>query len=90
MDEYCDWQGRAVPVDHTRSVFRGYIRRTLFDQLDLELRIPDEQIHFPDPLNIRLISQRIEAVGASILVMAGLATTATWLLTSRLFRAGTN
>ncbi len=62
MDEYCDWQGRAVPLDHPLS-FEGYMRRTLFDQLDPELRPPDEQIHFPDPLNLDWISQRIEAGG---------------------------
>ncbi len=62
MDEYCDWQGRAVPADHPLS-FQGYTRRTLFDQLDPALRIPDDQIHFPDPLNLDWISRRIEAVG---------------------------
>ncbi len=62
MDEYCDWQGRAVPIDHPLS-FRGYIQRALFEQLDPELRIPDEHVHFPDPLNLDWISQRIETVG---------------------------
>lgn len=62
MDEYCDWQGRAIPPDHPLS-FRGYIQRALFDRLDPELRIPAEQVHFPDPLNLDEISRRIEAVG---------------------------
>lgn len=62
MDEYCDWQGWAVSLDHPLS-FQGYIQRVLFDQLDPELRIPEEQIYFPDPLNLDWISQRIEAVG---------------------------
>jgi glucosamine-6-phosphate deaminase len=62
MDEYCDWQGRAVPPDHPLS-FRGYIERELFNRLDPELRIPKEQTHFPDPLNLDWISQRIEAMG---------------------------
>ncbi len=62
MDEYCDWQGRWIPIDHPLS-FRGSMRRTLFDRLDPELRIPDEQIHFPDPLNLDRISQDIQAVG---------------------------
>jgi glucosamine-6-phosphate deaminase len=62
MDEYCDWQGRAVPLNHPLS-FQGYMRRILFDQLDPELRTPDEQIHFPDPLRLDWISQRIDAVG---------------------------
>jgi glucosamine-6-phosphate deaminase len=62
MDEYCDWQGRAVSLDHPLS-FQGYMRRALFAELDPELRIPDEQIYFPDPLNLDWISRRIEAVG---------------------------
>ena len=62
MDEYCDWQGRAIPVDHPLS-FEGFIRRTLFEQLRPELRIPNSQIHFPDPLNLDRISAEIVAVG---------------------------
>jgi len=62
MDEYCDWQGRAVPVDHPLS-FESYMQRTLVDALDPELRPPQEQIHFPDPLRLDWISQRIEAGG---------------------------
>lgn len=62
MDEYCDWQGRAIPVDHPLS-FEGFIRRAFFDQLRPELRIPDSQIHFPDPLNLDRISAEIAAVG---------------------------
>jgi glucosamine-6-phosphate deaminase len=62
MDEYCDWQGRAVPVDHPLS-FAGYLQRALIEALDPELRPPEEQIHFPDPLRLDWISQRIEAAG---------------------------
>ncbi len=63
MDEYCDWQGRVIPPDHPLS-FRGHIQQELFDRLDLELSIPPDQIHFPDPLNLDWISQRIEALGS--------------------------
>jgi glucosamine-6-phosphate deaminase len=62
MDEYCDWQGRAMPLDHPLS-FEGYLRRTLFEAMEPDLRPPDEQVHFPDPLNLDGISRRIEAVG---------------------------
>lgn len=62
MDEYCDWQGRWIPEDHPLS-FRGIMQRVLFDRLDPELRIPSEQAHFPDPLNLDRISQDIKAVG---------------------------
>jgi glucosamine-6-phosphate deaminase len=62
MDEYCDWQGRAIPIDHPLS-FEGFMRRVVFDQLDPELRIPEENIHFPDPMNLDTISEKIVAVG---------------------------
>jgi glucosamine-6-phosphate deaminase len=62
MDEYCDWQGRAVPITHPLS-FRGFIYKNLFDCLDAEIRIPNDHIHFPDPLNLEQISERIQAVG---------------------------
>lgn len=62
MDEYCDWQGRWIPAEHPLS-FRGIMKRILFDRLDPELRIPPEQAHFPDPLNLDQISEDIKAVG---------------------------
>ena len=62
MDEYCDWQGRAVSPDHPLS-FKGYMQRVVFDQLDPPLRPPAEQTLFPDPLNLDWISRRIEEVG---------------------------
>lgn len=62
MDEYCDWQGRVIPSSHPLS-FRGYILANLFERLDPEIRIPDDHIHFPDPLNLDWISERIQAVG---------------------------
>jgi glucosamine-6-phosphate deaminase len=62
MDDYLDWQGRPLPLEHPLS-FEGYMRREVFDKLDPELRIPEEQIHFPDPLNLDHISRQIEEVG---------------------------
>jgi glucosamine-6-phosphate deaminase len=62
MDEYCDWQGRVISPEHPLS-FRGHIQKELFDKLDPEIRIPTDQIHFPDPLNLDDISQKIQEVG---------------------------
>lgn len=62
MDEYCDWQGRALPANHPLS-FKGYMERAVFNQLDEDLRIPAHQIHFPNPLNPDEISQQIQALG---------------------------
>lgn len=61
MDEYCDWQGRAVPPDHPLS-FRGFMDNFI-DQLDPELRLPREQLHFPNPLKLEQISKTIQEQG---------------------------
>lgn len=62
MDEHLDWQGRPVPLDHPMC-FAGYMQRHLFDLLDPALRIPANNIHFPDPYHIDAISEHIKEVG---------------------------
>ena len=62
MDDYLDWQGRPLPLEHPLS-FEGYMRRELFGRLDPALRIPDKQIHFPSPLRIDEISSKIVEIG---------------------------
>jgi len=39
------------------------MRRVLFEQLDDNLRIPEDQVHFPNPLRLDDISKAIGAVG---------------------------
>lgn len=62
MDEFLDWQGRPIPLDHPLS-FEGFMRRTLFEALDPKLRIPEDHAFFPDPFRIDAISGAIETVG---------------------------
>jgi glucosamine-6-phosphate deaminase len=62
MDEYCDWQGRPIGVDHPLS-FEGFACRTLFAKLQSEVALPKEQLHFPDPLHIDQISEAIAHIG---------------------------
>lgn len=62
MDEYCDWQGRRVSVDHPLS-FAGFVQRTLFAKLSPDLALPAAQCHFPDPRQIDRISEEIVHVG---------------------------
>lgn len=62
MDDYLNWQGRPLSLEHPLS-FEGYMRREVFDKLEPELRIPEDQIHFPDPLNLDRVSRQIEEVG---------------------------
>jgi glucosamine-6-phosphate deaminase len=58
MDEFLDWQGRPIPIDHPLS-FEGFMQRELFAHVD----IPPEQCHFPHPFRIDEISGKIRAVG---------------------------
>ncbi len=62
MDEFLDWQGRPVPLDHPLS-FEGFMRREVFGALDLEIRIPPEQAFSPHPFRIDEISEKIREVG---------------------------
>lgn len=62
MDEFLDWQGRPIPVDHPLS-FEGFMKRELFAKLDEDLRIPEEQTHYPHPFRIDEISEKIQQAG---------------------------
>ena len=62
MDEFLDWQGRPIPVDHPLS-FEGFMRRQVFSRLDAKLRIPDSNAFFPHPFRIDEISEKIASVG---------------------------
>jgi glucosamine-6-phosphate deaminase len=62
MDEYCDWQGRPLPSDHPLS-FKNYMLTDVFGKLDQALRIPFDQVHFPDPLDLDAISYKIREIG---------------------------
>jgi glucosamine-6-phosphate deaminase len=62
MDEFLDWQGRPVPVDHPLS-FEGFMRREVYGRIDPELRSPEEQCVFPHPFRPDEISERIREAG---------------------------
>lgn len=62
MDEFLDWQGRPISVNHPLS-FEGFMRRTLFGALDPKLRMPDDHAFFPHPFHIDAISEAIDNVG---------------------------
>lgn len=62
MDEFLDWQGRPIAVDHPLS-FEGFMRRNLFAGLDRKLRIPDDHVFFPHPFRIDEISEAIDREG---------------------------
>lgn len=62
MDEYLDWQGRPLPPDHPLS-FGRFLKQDVFAHFDAAIRIPDEQLHLPDPLNLDAGSRAMAAIG---------------------------
>lgn len=62
MDEFLDWEGRPLSIDHPLS-FEGFMRREVFAKLDAELRPSPDHTHFPNPFNPDEISRQIAAVG---------------------------
>ena len=62
MDEFLDWQGRPVPLDHPFS-FEGFMRRRVFEKLLPELRPAPKNLHFPNPFAPNRISEAIRAAG---------------------------
>lgn len=62
MDEFLDWQGRPIPIDHPLS-FEGFMRRQVFEKLDAELRPDAARVHFPDPFQPDEMGRQMAAAG---------------------------
>ncbi len=62
MDEFLDWQGRPLPLDHAFS-FEGFMRGQVFQKLDPALGFLHDRVIFPNPFRPDEISERIYAVG---------------------------
>ncbi|HEY8744415.1 MAG TPA: hypothetical protein VIU62_15070, partial [Chloroflexota bacterium] len=65
MDEYLDWQGRPIPLEHSLS-FHSFMQR-FFLELDEALRPLPEHCHFPDPT-------RLDANAAAMAALGGVGT----------------
>lgn len=62
MDEFLDWQGRPIGLDHPLS-FEGFMRREVIGRLDPDLRPNPERVHVPNPFNPDRMAQAIESAG---------------------------
>ena len=62
MDEFLDWQGRPVPLEHPFSL-EGSFRRDFLALVDEELRPRDEDVIFPSPLALDRSAEEIERRG---------------------------
>jgi len=70
MDDWLDWQGRPLPIDHPFSL-RGWAQRLIYDHLDPALLPPAEQIVFPDPFDLDGFSKKIKQAGGIDTTWAG-------------------
>jgi glucosamine-6-phosphate deaminase len=70
MDEYLDWQGRRVPVDHPLS-FAGRLG-SFFADLDHDLRPESGHWHVPDPSDPDAIPAAIDDMGGIDTCYAGI------------------
>ena len=70
MDDLLTWETRPLPLDHPLS-YQGWMRRLLYNNIDAEYTIPEEQRHFPNPFDIDAVSRAIEAVGGTDAMYTG-------------------
>jgi len=68
MDEYCDEAGAAFPAEHPLS-FKGTVAPVL-EELHA-LGLPQEQVVFPDPSNVKTLSARMAGDGGLDTCFAG-------------------
>lgn len=71
MDDFLDWQGRLVPIDHPFSM-KGWMLRNFYAAIDPELNVPESQRHFPDPFDPDHLTAAIAAAGGIDTVWGGI------------------
>ena len=71
MDEYADQDGRTAPKSW-QGGFQYWMYHDLFDRIRPELRMPDEQIHFPSTETVGDYSRMIEGAGGADVCYGGI------------------
>lgn len=71
MDEYLDWESRAVPKSHPMS-FAGYMDKNLFSLLDSSLGINPEQVAWPNPYDLDYNDNKIKELGGIDICYGGI------------------
>jgi len=71
MDEYADDDGRTAPPDWEGS-FETAMWENFFKKIDPELRMPEENIHFPSSDNIDDYGKMIEDAGGADVCYGGI------------------
>ncbi len=71
MDEHLTDDGLYIDEASPRS-FRGFMKREVYEQIDAELLMPEEQRIFPDPQQPEAIQKMIGSLGGVDLVIGGI------------------
>ncbi len=71
MDEHLTDDGQYIEESSPRS-FRGFMKREVYDRIDAELLMPQEQRIFPDPSNPEAVQKIIKTLGGVDLVIGGI------------------
>lgn len=71
MDEYLTDEGEWIEESNPLS-FRGFMKRNVYDRIDAELLMPEEQRVFPDPHDIGCIPRLIEELGGVDIAFGGI------------------
>jgi len=71
MDDFLDWQGRPLPLDHPYSL-EGIMLGEFYARIDPELLPPDEQVHWPRIDDIDGLDRAVEAAGGVDTVWGGI------------------
>jgi glucosamine-6-phosphate deaminase len=74
MDEFVDESGELVAESHPLS-FRRFMKETFFDRLRGDVRVPEENIHFPSPKSPEVTTRLIEEHGGADLCYGGMGLT---------------
>jgi glucosamine-6-phosphate deaminase len=70
MDEYLQSDGKAISESHPLS-FKGFMQKSLVDNLDPSLGFSMERVVFPLPENVNEVSERILSMGGVDLCCGG-------------------
>jgi glucosamine-6-phosphate deaminase len=71
MDEYADSEGNSAPRDW-RGGFQYWMWRDFFNRIDPELRMPEDQIHFPVRENADSYTTMLEDLGGADICYGGI------------------
>lgn len=71
MDEYLDYNSKWISIDHPLS-FRGFMNKNVYNKIDPDLLMSQEQRIFPDPDKLDHIPKLIDKLGGVDITFGGI------------------